>query len=71
MVVVGRMPIILVIIMHFHSLSLSCSYVQMDEFSAKMSGLGPRVKRNDPPQSRTEFDGLTDLLKYVSSWGRE
>lgn len=43
----------------------------MDEFTQKMSQLGPKVKRNDPLQSRTEFDGLTDLLKYVSSWGKE
>lgn len=43
----------------------------MEEFSQKMSTLGPKVKRNDPPQSRTDFDGLTDLMKYISSWGRE
>lgn len=43
----------------------------MDEFSQKMSSLGPKVKRNDPPKSRTEFDGLTDLMKYMSNWGKE
>lgn len=25
----------------------------------------PRIPRNDPPQGRTEFKNLTDLLQYV------
>ncbi|XP_034940037.1 transmembrane protein 242 [Chelonus insularis] len=42
------------------------------EFREKMGSILPRIPRNDPPQSRTEFDGLTDLLKYVSEeWGKE
>ncbi|XP_055707415.1 transmembrane protein 242 [Phlebotomus papatasi] len=43
----------------------------MDEFKMKVKGTFPQVPRNDPPKSRTDFDGLTDLLKYLSTWGRE
>lgn len=25
----------------------------------------PRIPRNDPPQSRTEFSGLNDLFQYL------
>lgn len=32
-----------------------------------MGNLLPRVPKNDPPQSRTEFSGLNDLLTYVST----
>lgn len=42
------------------------------EFRYKMGSLLPRIPKNDPPQSRTEFEGLTDLLQYVSNeWGKE
>ncbi|XP_051176729.1 transmembrane protein 242 [Leptopilina boulardi] len=43
-----------------------------EEFRYKMGSILPRIPKNDPPQSRTEFDGLTDLLKYISEdWGTE
>ncbi|XP_043484307.1 transmembrane protein 242 [Leptopilina heterotoma] len=43
-----------------------------EEFRHKMGSILPRIPKNDPPQSRTEFDGLTDLLKYISEdWGTE
>lgn len=42
-----------------------------EEFKYKMGSLLPKIPKNNPPQSRTEFDGLTDLLTYISEdWGR-
>ncbi|XP_012258744.2 transmembrane protein 242 [Athalia rosae] len=42
------------------------------EFRNAMGSLLPRLSKENPPQSRTEFEGLTDLLKYVSEdWGKE
>lgn len=31
----------------------------------KAGSILPRIPKNDPPQSRTEFEGLTDLLQYL------
>ncbi|XP_053977267.1 transmembrane protein 242-like [Hylaeus anthracinus] len=43
-----------------------------EEFRLKVGSLLPRIPKNDPPQSRTEFENLTDLLRYVSEeWGKE
>lgn len=42
-----------------------------EEFKLKMGSLLPKIPKNNPPQSRTEFEGLTDLLTYISEdWGR-
>ncbi|XP_018052932.1 PREDICTED: transmembrane protein 242 [Atta colombica] len=42
-----------------------------EEFRFKMGSLLPKIPKNDPPQSRTKFEGLTDLLTYISEdWGR-
>ncbi|XP_031841092.1 transmembrane protein 242 [Nomia melanderi] len=42
------------------------------EFRVKMGSILPRIPKNNPPQSRTEFENLTDLLRYVSEeWGKE
>lgn len=38
----------------------------MEEFRNRMGSILPRIKKNDPPQGRTEFSGLNDLLLYVS-----
>lgn len=35
-----------------------------------MGNILPQIKRNDPPQSRTEFDGLNDLMTYLADWGK-
>ncbi|XP_053694539.1 transmembrane protein 242 isoform X2 [Sabethes cyaneus] len=43
----------------------------MREFRDSVGQLLPRIPKNDPPRSRTEFDGLTDLMKYLSTWGKE
>ncbi|XP_046747805.1 transmembrane protein 242 [Diprion similis] len=43
-----------------------------EEFKRAMGSMLPRISKNDPPQSRTEFEGLTDLLTYISEdWGKE
>ncbi|XP_062547375.1 transmembrane protein 242 [Armigeres subalbatus] len=43
----------------------------MKEFRESVGNIFPRVQKNDPPRSRTEFDGLTDLMKYLSTWGKD
>lgn len=43
-----------------------------EDFRMKMGSILPRIPKNNPPQSRTEFEGLTDLLTYISEdWGKE
>ncbi|KAA0186354.1 hypothetical protein HAZT_HAZT000777 [Hyalella azteca] len=37
----------------------------MSQFREKMGKTLPSVPRNDPPQSRTEFSGIRDLLQYL------
>ncbi|EAT37465.1 AAEL010544-PA [Aedes aegypti] len=43
----------------------------MQEFRESIGNIFPRIPKNDPPRSRTEFDGLTDLMKYLSTWDRK
>jgi len=43
----------------------------MEEFRLKMGSNLPKISSDQPPTSRTEFDGLTDLMKYVATWGKE
>ena len=43
----------------------------MAEFREKMGKGLPRLTSNERPTSRTEFEGLTDLMKYISTWGKE
>ncbi|XP_066990966.1 transmembrane protein 242 [Anabrus simplex] len=40
------------------------------EFRQTMGSILPRIPKNNPPQGRTEFEGLTDLLSYISNDGR-
>ncbi|XP_066586334.1 transmembrane protein 242 [Prorops nasuta] len=43
-----------------------------EEFRYKMGSILPKIPKNDPPQSKTEFEGLTDLLTYVSEdWNQK
>ena len=43
-----------------------------EEFRLKAGSILPRIPKNNPPQSRTEFENLTDFLRYVSEeWGKE
>ncbi|XP_042221053.1 transmembrane protein 242-like, partial [Homarus americanus] len=37
----------------------------LQEFRTKAGGILPRIPKNNPPQSRTEFEGLNDLLQYI------
>jgi len=37
----------------------------LEEFRQKVGGILPRIPKNNPPQSRTEFSGLNDLLQYL------
>jgi len=37
----------------------------LQDFRMKAGGILPKIPKNDPPQSRTEFSGLNDLLQYV------
>jgi len=42
------------------------------EFRYKMGSFLPKISKNEPAQSRTEFEGLTDLLTYISEdWGQD
>jgi hypothetical protein len=41
------------------------------EFREKMGSILPRLTSTDPPKSRTEFKNLTDLMTYLSTWGKE
>lgn len=45
--------------------------LQMNEFRHKMGTLLPKLSKDGPPSSRTEFDGLSDLMDYVSTWQPE
>ena len=35
------------------------------DFRTKAGSILPKVPKNDPPQSRTEFSGINDLLQYI------
>ncbi|CAL8071029.1 unnamed protein product [Orchesella dallaii] len=37
----------------------------LQEFRQKSGEMLPRIPKNDPPQSKTEFKNLTDLLQYI------
>lgn len=37
----------------------------MEEFRYKVGSIWPKIPKNDPPQGRTEFSGLNDLLEYL------
>ena len=37
----------------------------LQDFRQRAGNILPRIPKNDPPQSRTEFSGLNDLLQYV------
>ncbi|KFB39304.1 AGAP009165-PA-like protein [Anopheles sinensis] len=43
----------------------------MKEFRESVGRVFPRIPKNDPPKSRTEFEGLTDLMQYLSTWGKD
>ncbi|XP_078041795.1 transmembrane protein 242 [Augochlora pura] len=56
----------------FYSIWKITGATNAQEFRMKVGSILPRIPKNDPPQSRTEFENLTDLLRYVSEdWGKE
>ena len=40
-------------------------FLQLEEFRLKVGNMLPRIPKNYPPQGRTEFENLTDLLQYI------
>jgi hypothetical protein len=40
----------------------------LQEFRIKCGSILPRVPKNEVPTSRTEFEGLNDLMTYLSTW---
>jgi len=40
----------------------------MNEFRMKCGSILPRIPKNEVPNSRTEFEGLSDLMTYLSTW---
>eukprot|EP00088_Acartia_fossae_P050869 TRINITY_DN5707_c0_g1_i2.p1 TRINITY_DN5707_c0_g1~~TRINITY_DN5707_c0_g1_i2.p1 ORF type:complete len:168 (+),score=30.32 TRINITY_DN5707_c0_g1_i2:39-542(+) len=43
----------------------------LTEFRDKCGGILPKIPKNNPPQSRTEFSGLNDLLQYIIDKDKE
>ena len=43
----------------------------MKEFRQKVGNWLPAIRKNDPPQGRTEFSGINDLLQYIIDVDKE
>lgn len=43
----------------------------MEEFRLKMGKGLPKMTEDSPPTSRTDFESLTDLMKYLGSGCKE
>lgn len=41
--------------------------MQLKDFRIKVGNLLPVLPKNNPPQSRTEFSGINELLMYLAS----
>lgn len=39
-----------------------------EEFRLKMGSILPKIPKNEIPTSRTEFEGLNDLMSYLETW---
>lgn len=37
----------------------------------KMGNSLPRITKDEPATSRTDFESLTDLMKYLAAWNKE
>lgn len=42
-----------------------------DDFRQIVGRKLPRIPKNEVPTSRTEFEGLNDLMTYLSTWKNE
>lgn len=40
----------------------------LEEFRLKAGSILPKIPKNETPTSRTEFEGLNDLMTYLSTW---
>ena len=49
----------------FYALWKASGAEDLDDFRARAGAILPKVPKNDPPQSRTEFSGLNDLFQYL------
>ncbi|KAH8244809.1 hypothetical protein KR032_000562 [Drosophila birchii] len=58
-------------ILEFSSSHFSVFFVQFQEFRLKMGNALPRISKDEPPTSRTDFESLTDLMKYLAAWNKE
>jgi hypothetical protein len=52
-------------------LSLSLLLQKMKEFRHKVGTWLPAIRKNDPPQGRTEFSGINDFLQYIIDVDKE
>lgn len=41
------------------------------EFRMKAGSILPKIPKNETPTSRTEFEGLNDLMLYLSTWDKK
>ena len=49
----------------FYSIWKLSGAIDLADFRQKAGNILPKVPKNDPPQSRTEFSGTNDLLQYL------
>ncbi|CAG7838346.1 unnamed protein product [Allacma fusca] len=49
----------------FYSIWKLMGVKNLEEFRLKVGNVLPRIPKNSPPQGRTEFENLTDLLQYI------
>jgi hypothetical protein len=40
----------------------------LQDFRMKAGSILPKIPKNEIPTSRTEFEGLNDLMEYLSTW---
>jgi hypothetical protein len=40
----------------------------LQDFRMKAGNILPKIPKNEIPTSRTEFEGLNDLMEYLSTW---
>lgn len=60
------------IIQLFHTVQLiTLMFIQFEEFRLKMGQTLPRISKDEAPTSRTDFESLTDLMKYLAAWAKE
>ncbi|KAJ8972167.1 hypothetical protein NQ314_000295 [Rhamnusium bicolor] len=53
----------------FYSIWKLSGAKNMEEFRYKVGLALPKIPKNNPPQGRTEFSGLNDLLDYLQHNG--